>query len=236
MGDCLDAIPLIPSKSIDMIFADLPYALTRCHWDLLIPFERLWPEYERVIKDNGAILFTASQPFTSLLILSNLKLFRYCWIWEKSKATGYLNAKKMPLKAHEDICVFYKHLPIYNPQMENGEPYNKGKALRPTDVYGKQVETLVENKTGLRYPRTVIYFKTAESEGKVIHPTQKPISMVEYFIKTYSNEGDIILDNVAGSFTTAIASQKNNRKWICIEKEKTFCEIGEERIKKYFDK
>jgi DNA modification methylase len=232
LGDCLEVMKDIPDGSIDMILCDLPYGTTKCKWDIIIPFEPLWEEYHRVTKRNGAIILTASQPFTSVLINSNLKDYRYNWVWEKSKATGYLNAKKMPMKAHEDVCVFYRKLPVYNPQMWQGTPYNKGSAHRPTEVYGKQKEVLVKNDTGLRYPRTVQYFKTAESEGKVLHPTQKPVSMFEYLIQTYSNKDDIILDNCAGVGTTALAAIKSERKYICIEKDKNYYQIMNERIAK----
>ena len=168
--------------------------------------------------------------------MSNPKYFKYNWVWEKSKATGYLNAKKMPLRAHEDVCVFYKKPPVYNPQMVQGTPYNKGTAHRPTDVYGSQRETLVKNDSGLRYPRTVQYFKTAESEGKVLHPTQKPLALFEYLIKTYSNEGDLILDNCIGCGTTAVACINTNRDYIGIELEEKYYNITLERIQKTLDK
>ena len=231
--DCLNGMKSIPDKYIDMILCDLPYGTTKCKWDIIIPFEKLWKEYERIIKDDGVIVLTSAQPFTSLLISSNLKLFKYSWIWEKSKATGYLNSKKRPMVAHEDILVFYKKQPKYYPQMVNGEPYNKGKAHRETDVYGKQKEVLVENKNGLRYPRSVQYFKTAESEGKIYHPTQKPVSLFEYLIKTYTDENDIVLDNCAGSGTTIIACKNLKRNYIAYEKEKKYFDIIEERIKLY---
>ena len=157
-------------------------------------------------------------------------MFKYNWIWEKSKATGYLNAKKMPLRSNEDICVFYSKPPTYNPQMTQGVPYNKGKSLRETDVYGSQVSTLVKNDTGMRYPRTNIYFKTAESEGKVIHPTQKPVSLFTYLIKTYSNEGDTILDNCIGSGTTAIACMNSGRNYIGFESDKDIYKKCVQRI------
>jgi len=230
LGDCLDVMKEIPDDSVDMILCDLPYGTTQCKWDTIIPFDLLWAEYNRIAKNNAAKVFTAAQPFTSILIQSNIKEFKYNWIWEKSKATGYLNAKKMPLRAHEDVCVFYKKPPVYNPQMWESTPYNKGKAHRPTDVYGKQKSVLVKNDSGLRYPRTVQYFKTAESEGKVYHPTQKPVSLFEYLIKTYTNEGDVILDNCIGSGTTALASIETNRKFIGIELNKEYHEICTERI------
>lgn len=234
--DCLDGMSEIEDNSIDMILCDLPYGTTQCKWDTIIPFEDLWNHYNRIIKENGAIVLTSAQPFTSLLVSSNIRDFRYSWVWEKSKATGYLNSKKRPLIAHEDILVFYKKQPTYNPQMVIGKPYNKGKALRTTNVYGKQKETLVENKEGLRYPRTVQYFKTAESEGKVFHPTQKPIELFKYIIKTYTNEGDVVLDNCIGSGTTAIAAIATNRNYIGFEKDKEYYKLSLERIENFINK
>ena len=229
-GDCFEVMKDIPDGSVDMILCDLPYGTSKCKWDVLVPFEPLWEQYKRVIKLKGAIVLTASQPFTSVLITSNLKDYRYNWVWEKSKATGYLNSKKLPMKAHEDICVFYQKPPTYNPQMWQSTPYYKGSAHRPTDVYGKQREVLVKNDTGLRYPRTVQYFKTAESEGKVHHPTQKPISLFEYLIRTYTNENEIVLDSCAGAGTTALAALNSNRKYICIEKDKEYYDVMRNRI------
>lgn len=228
--DCLEGMNIVEDGVVDLILCDLPYGTTQCSWDSIIPLEQLWEQYNRVLKENGAVVLTSAQPFTSILIGSNLKDFKYCWVWEKSKATGYLNSKKQPLRAHEDICIFYRKPPVYNPQMIQGEPYNKGKALRNTDVYGKQVATLVENKTGKRYPRTVVYFKTAESEGKVIHPTQKPIALFEYLIKTYTNPGALVLDNCIGSGTTAIACILTNRNYIGFEFDKIYYEKALERI------
>lgn len=228
--DCISGMNKIPDGFVDMILCDLPYGTTQCKWDVIIPFEELWKQYHRVIKDNGAIVLTASQPFTSLLIASNIKNYKYSWIWEKSKATGYLNSKKRPLIAHEDIIVFSKKSPIYYPQMTEGTPYNKGKALRNTDVYGSQVATLVENKDGKRYPRTVQYFKTAESEGKVLHPTQKPVALFEYLINTYTKPNEIVLDTCMGSGTTAIAAINSNRNFIGFEQDKGYARIAENRI------
>lgn len=235
-GDCLNIMMTLPEKSVDMILCDLPYGTTQCKWDTIISFESLWNCYNRVIKENGAIVLTAAQPFTSNLICSNIDNFKYTLVWEKSKATGYLNAKKQPMRAHEDICVFYKKPPVYNPQMTSGDPYNKGKALRNTEVYRGQVETLVKNDDGKRYPRSVIYFKTAESEGEVIHPTQKPVSLFEYLIKTYTNEGDIVLDNCIGSGTTAIACIRSGRGFIGIEYEQKYYEMAATRIKEEINK
>lgn len=234
-GDCMEIMKEIADNSVDMILCDLPYGTTQCKWDTVLPLEDLWKEYHRICKPNAAIVLTAAQPFTSALIMSNPKYFKYNWVWEKSKATGYLNAKKMPLRAHEDVCIFYKKPPVYNPQMVEGTPYNKGSAHRPTDVYGSQRETLVKNDSGLRYPRTVQYFKTAESEGKVLHPTQKPLALFEYLIRTYSNEGDLILDNCIGCGTTAVACINTNRDYIGIELEEKYYNITLERIQKALD-
>lgn len=221
-ADCFSILPLIPDGSVDMLFVDLPYGTTQAKWDSVLPLDQLWKEYNRIVKPNGAMIFTATQPFASVLLLSNAKNYKYSWIWEKSKATNYLNAKKQPMRAYEEILVFYRNQPTYNPQMTMGEAYNKGTALRLTDVYGSQKAVEVKSD-GQRYPRNVIYFKTAESEGEVIHPTQKPVALVEYLIKTYTNEGDTILDNTAGSFTTAVAASNLNRNWICIEKDTEYC-------------
>jgi len=232
-GDCLELMGDIPDASVDLLLVDLPYGTTQCKWDQIIPLEQLWPIYNRIVKKNGAMIFTSTQPFTSVLINSNIKNFKYTWVWEKSKATGYLNAKRMPMRAHEDVCVFYRKPPVYNPQKWQGAAYNKGKAHRPTEVYGEQVAVLVKNDTGLRYPRTVQYFKTAESETgqKVVHPTQKPIRLMEYFIKTYSNEGDVVLDNTMGSGTTGVAAVNLNRKFIGIEMDNNYFDLAEERIR-----
>jgi len=229
--DCLNTMQNIKDKSIDMILCDLPYGTTNCSWDSVIPLDILWEQYTRIAKDSCPIVLTAAQPFTSQLISSNFKLFKYSLVWEKSKSSGYLNAKRMPMRSHEDICVFYKKPSIYNPQMTIGEPYNKGKALRTTDVYGAQQAVLVKNEDGKRYPRSVIYFKTAESEGKVYHPTQKPISLFSYLIRTYSNKDDLILDNCVGVGTTAIAAYIEGRNYIAIEKEKKYYDIAEQRLK-----
>ena len=231
LQDCLKGMKNIPDKSINMILCDLPYGTTQCKWDTIIPFNELWEQYNRVITDNGAIVLTSAQPFTSILVSSNLKMFKYSWVWEKSKATGYLNAKKRPMIAHEDILVFSKKCPVYYPQKTEGEPYNKGEAHRPTEVYGKQKSILVKNTDGSRYPRTVQRFKTSESEGPVIHPTQKPVALFEYLIKTYTKTGDLVLDNCMGSGTTAIACFNLNRNFIGFENDKKYAGLLEERIK-----
>ena len=230
-GNCFDILPQIPDDSVDLLFVDLPYGTTQASWDSILPLDKLWEQYNRIVKKNGAMLFTASQPFTTTLIASNINNYKYSWIWEKSKATNYLNAKKQPLRAYEEVVVFYRKQPTYNPQMTMGEAYNKGTALRLTDVYGSQKAVEVKSD-GLRYPRNVLYFKTAESEGEVIHPTQKPVALIEYMIKTYTEEGAVILDNTAGSFSTAIAAQNTGRKRICIEQDREMCEKALKRFEK----
>jgi site-specific DNA-methyltransferase (adenine-specific) len=232
-GDCLELMEDLEDGSVDMILCDLPYGTTACKWDTIIPFEPLWEQYKRIIKDNGAIVLFGSQPFTSSLIMSNLRMFKYTWVWQKSKATGYLNSKRMPLREHEDICVFYKKPPCYNPQMTKGEPYNKGAGIKPTDVYGKQTWHENKNDSGYRYPKTVQYFKTAESEGRTMHPTQKPIALLEYLIKTYTNEHEVILDNTMGSGSTGIACLNTNRRFIGMELEQEYFEIATKRIKEH---
>jgi DNA modification methylase len=236
-GDCLEIMMDIPAKSIDMILCDLPYGTTQCSWDSIIPFERLWLPYKRIIKDKGAIVLFGSQPFTSALIMSNPSLFKYEWIWEKSKASNFLNSAKEPLKAHENILVFYKKPPQYNPQKAPGSPFNKGIRKNEnglfTEAFGPlKSNVTINNETGLRCPRSVQYFITAEREGK-LHPTQKPVSLCEFLIKTYTNEGMTVLDNCAGSGTTAIACINSKRHYICIEKEEKYFNIASERIKNH---
>ena len=226
MGDCLDWMQKVPDKSIDMVLCDLPYGTTaRNEWDSLIDLSLLWTLYERIIKDNGAMVFTAQLPFDKTLAVSNIKLLRYEWIWKKQQGTGHLNAKKMPMKAHENILVFYKHLPIYNPIFTEGKPYI-AKSGKGSLNYQEQISVTTENK-GNRYPIDVICFPYDKSK---LHPTQKPIALFEYLIKTYTNEGMIVLDNASGVCTTAIACKNANRKWICIEKEEKYCEISKKRI------
>ena len=227
-GDCLTLMKDIDTNSVDMLLVDLPYGTTQCKWDSIISLKDLWIEYNRIIKDNGAMLFHCAQPFTSNLIMSNVKNFKYEWVWEKSKASNYLNAKKQPLRAHESIAVFYRKPPTYNPQMTQGEAYTKGTAKRETEVYGSQRAVEVKSD-GERYPRTVQYFVTAEKEGK-LHPTQKPIALTEYFVKTFSNPGDVILDNTMGSGTTGVACVNLDREFIGIEKDKEYFDIAVERI------
>jgi site-specific DNA-methyltransferase (adenine-specific) len=233
-ADCFDVFPFIEDKSIDAIICDLPYGTTACKWDEVLPFDKLWEQYERIIKPNGAIILTASQPFTSALVMSNPKLFKYEWIWEKSKASNFLLAKKQPLKAHENILVFGKGSVVYYPQKTKGKPYDKGVEKRTEiEAVGKIGNgNLLKNKSGDRNPRSVQYFKTAENEGK-LHPTLKPIALLEYLVKTYTNEGDIVLDNTMGSGTTILAAIKNNRIGIGIEKEKQYYDVAVRRALEY---
>lgn len=217
-ADCLEKMKEIPSKSIDMILCDLPYGTTQNKWDSVIPLDLLWKEYNRIIKDNGAVVLTSNGVFTAQLIMSNTKNFKYKWVWEKSKATNFLNSKKQPLRKHEDICVFYKKQPIYNPQMTPGEAYSKGvRKNQLTGSYGDFLPVLVESE-GERYPTDIIYVKTAESEGKVFHPTQKPIELGRYLIRTYTKEGDVVLDNTSGSGSFLVAAVLEGRNFIGIEK------------------
>lgn len=230
LQDCIVGMQTIPDASIDMILCDLPYGTTQCKWDAIIPYAPLWEAYTRIIKPHGAIVLTAAMPFTATLVVSNLPMYRYSWVWEKSKATGYLNAKKRPLVAHEDVLVFSKKTPRYFPQKTQGLPYNKGKALRPTDVYGSQRETLVQNTDGTRYPRSVQYFKTAESEGKVHHPTQKPVGVFAYLVQTYTLPGEVVLDSCMGSGTTALACLQTGRDFVGFETDPKFLAIANARI------
>ena len=225
--DCLEGMKKIDDKSIDMILCDLPYGTTACKWDTVIPFEPLWEQYERVIKDNGAIVLTASQPFTTALINSNIKYFRYSWIWEKEQGVNFLMAKKQPLKVHEDICIFSKKQTIYNPQMTQGKPYISGKG-DSGEVTGK-VKKIQAKNSGTRYPKSVVQFKRETG----LHPTQKPVALFEYLIKTYTNENELILDNCMGSGTTAIACINTNRNYIGFEKDKQYYDIANQRIKAF---
>jgi len=226
-GDCLIEMQNIPDKSIDMILCDLPYGTTACKWDTIIPFEPLWEQYNRIIKDNGAIVLTASQPFTTRLISSNFNKFKYCLIWQKPQGVDPFMAKYRPLNNYEDICIF-GNAKVYNPQKVSGKPYHVVRDKKPrvketNDVIMKQTETI---NNGDRLPTRILQFK----QEKGFHPTQKPVALFEYLIKTYTNEGDLILDNCAGSFTTAIAAENTKRNWICIEQLEEYCEIGKKRI------
>ena len=232
LGDCLEVMKYIPNGSIDAIITDPPYGTTACKWDSVIDFELMWKQLNRIIKPNGAIVLFGSEPFSSALRMSNIKNYKYDWVWEKSKATNFLNAKKQPLRAKENISVFYKKQPVYNPQMSKGEAYNKGVRKKQTkdDVYGNFNQSEVKSE-GDRYPRDVMYFKTAESEGKTFHKTQKPVALMEYLIKTYTNKGETVLDFTMGSGTTGVACKNTNRNFIGIEMDDNYFKIAEQRIK-----
>ena len=226
-GDCLEVMKEIPDGVIDMILCDLPYGTTQNKWDSIIPLDLLWKQYLRIIKDNGAIVLSAQCPFDKVLGVSNLDNLKYEWIWEKGKATGHLNAKKMPMKSHENILIFYKNQPNYNPQKTEGKPYKPNGGKSKNDNYGDFEAIREGSADGSRYPRDVQFFT---HETKPIHPTQKPVSLFEYLIKTYTNENDIVLDNTAGSGTTAIAAINTNRKFVCIEMDENYFNLANERI------
>ncbi len=231
-GDCLKEMKNIPDKSIDMILCDLPYGTTACKWDTIIPFDKLWEQYNRIIKDNGAIVLTGSQPFTSALVMSNPKMFKYSLVWLKTRPSNVFNAKKMFMKWHEDVCIFYKKLPTYNPQTFMGKSYKKKHYLqnRSDGIFGKTGEKdghVSENK-GIMQPKTIIEISNPNHNS--LHPTQKPVALMEYLIKTYTNEDDLILDNCMGSGSTGVACKNLNRDFIGIELDDKYFKIAEERI------
>ncbi len=222
LGDCLAEMPKIADKSIDVVLCDLPYGTTACKWDTIIPFEPLWEQYKRIIKDNGAIVLTASQPFTSALIMSNLKMFKYNWVWNKRISGNPLLAKYQPLKIHEDICVFSKAKHNYYPEMRKGKMRIKGGGK------SKLLNMKMSKSTNDNYyPVSIIEYSNAK---RGVHPTQKPVTLFEYLIKTYTNEGDLVLDNCAGSGTTGVACKNLNRNCILIEKDEEYFKIAERRI------
>ena len=217
-GDCLAVLPLLPPRSVDLILCDLPYGTTQNGWDSEIDLPALWAQYERVVKPRGAIVLTAHGPFTARLVLSRERLFRYKIVWVKSKPTNFLNAKKQPLRRHEDVCVFYAKQPTYHPQMAAGEPYNKGtRKAQFTGSYGRFNPSEVASD-GERYPTDVVYFKTAESEGPVWHPTQKPVELGRYLIRTFTDPGATVLDNAFGSGSFPVAAAAEGRRFIGIER------------------
>lgn len=229
-GDCLEVMKGIPDNSISSIICDLPYGTTNCSWDVIIPFDKLWEQLIRIAKDDTPMVFTASQPFTSLLISSNLPMYRCNWVYQKSKASNYLQSKHHPMKYHEDICVFSKKKHLYNPQMTEGKPYirthrngHKADSVFKKDTR-KHGDVFVNN--GTRYPSSIIPIKSREGQ----HSTSKPVELMEYLIKTYSNEGDTVLDMCAGSCTTGVAAINTGRNAILIEKERRFVDIGYKRL------
>jgi len=238
--DCLEGMKLIPDKSVDMILCDLPYGTTACKWDTIIPFEPLWEQYKRIIKDNGAIVLTASQPFTSALVMSNIKMFKYEWVWLKNRITGFANAKKQPLRNYEDVLVFSKERTNYFPQKliridkkcKNGKSVG-GESLRTSIDDSKNKGSLrtegkeyIQEFTG--YPKQTL--TDIKEDAEKLHPTQKPVALFEYLINTYTNEGDLVLDNCAGSGTTGVACKNLNRNYILIEKEPEYIKIINKRL------
>ncbi|EKI4464083.1 site-specific DNA-methyltransferase [Staphylococcus pseudintermedius] len=226
--DCLEGMKRIPDKSVDMILCDLPYGTTRNKWDIVIDLEKLWEQYKRVIKDNGAIALTAAQPFETRLVNSNPKMFKYDLIWKKNLPTGFLNAKRMPLRSHESVLIFYKKPPVYNAIMRKGRFRNKGNTGRKGGrCYGETKR--YESWNDEYYPTSVIEVSNANQKEK-IHPTQKPVELFEWLIKTYTNEGDTVLDNCIGSGTTAIACMNTGRNYIGYELDKEYYDVAIERI------
>ena len=230
-GDCLEVMLNIEPKSIDLILCDLPYGITQNKWDVIISFEKLWEQYNRIIKDNGAIVLFGSQPFTTMLISSNMKYFRYSLVWEKNKFSDFLNAKRKPMKTNEDICIFYKKQPTYNIQYWYSTPYHRWNTQKTVDKqtnYGGHKSNVVKSD-GKRLPTTVLKFNRVERPS---HPTQKPIDLLEWLIKSYTNEGENVLDNCMGVGSTGVASKKNNRNFIGIELDETYYNQAVEFIQK----
>lgn len=229
-GDCLEVMQQIPDGSIDMVLCDLPYGTTQCKWDTCLNLDKLWEQYLRVVKESGAILLFAQTPFDKVLGASRIDLLRYEWIYEKTLATGHLNAKKMPMKAHENVLVFYRKLPTYNPQKTTGHtPVNSfTKRNGDGEIYGDTVVVSGGGSTE-RYPRSVLKFKT-DKQVSSLHPTQKPVELCEYLIKTYTNKGEMILDNTMGSGTTGVACINTGRSFTGIEKEQKYFEIVNKRL------
>jgi site-specific DNA-methyltransferase (adenine-specific) len=231
-GDCFDVMPTIPDGVIDLVLCDLPYGTTQNKWDSVLPLDKLWVEYKRLCK--GAIVLSAAQPFTSALVMSNVEDFKYQWVWSKLNGrSGHLNAKKQPLRAHEDILVFNRG--TYNPQMRDvGFGYRSTATSDECLSRGTGKQKGVHSESdGARYPITVLDFKSVDNRHGKIHPTQKPVELWEYLIRTYTNEGDVVLDNCSGSGTTAIACENTKRRWVCIEKDEAYAMAAIKRIQEH---
>lgn len=233
--DCILGMMKLPDSSIDMVLADPPYGTTLCKWDAIIPVEQMWWQLRRVTKPSGAIVLTAGQPFTTILIAGNIEMFRYCWVWDKVIGTGFLNANKMPLKGFEDIPVFYKKLPTYNPQKVKGKPFvdkrdNPNKERTVKEYLGTKPKPTRQDNIGERHPRGII--RISSRNNSPLHPTQKPVPLMEYLVKTYTNEGDVVLDFAMGSGTTAVACINLNRRFIGFETEKKYYNIAVQRLEK----
>jgi site-specific DNA-methyltransferase (adenine-specific) len=238
LGDCLERMKEIESGSVDMILADVPYGTTACKWDSIIPLEPMWEQLKRIIKPNGAIVMTASQPFTTTLIASNMKMFKYCWVWEKERGTGFARAKKQPLRKHEDILVFYSKQPFYNGIGEKLEkpykhalPINKSKSDNVAGSgYNKKGDRIYQTYT--HSSKNTILKISRDSTKNSLHPTQKPVALMEYLIKTYTNENETVLDFTFGSCSTGVACVNTNRNFIGIELDEGYFKIGQDRINK----
>jgi site-specific DNA-methyltransferase (adenine-specific) len=228
-ADCLEKMKEIDDKSINMILADLPYGSTSCHWDTIIPFAPLWEQYKRIIKDTGAIVLTASQPFTSALVMSNIKMFKYEWIWDKKKGGNPLLAKIQPIKVHENILIFGKGKVNYYPLMEKRDKEKWSGNVKNGGIKIANYIGSINKKYTHKYPKSILEASNADQSNR-LHPTQKPVALFEYLIKTYSNEGDLVLDNCAGSGTTGVACKNLNRNYILIEKEPEYIKIINERL------
>ena len=228
LGDCLELLPTIEDNTVDMLLVDLPYGTTACKWDSIIPLDKLWEQYNRICKQDAAMVFTAAQPFTTVLASSNIKNFKYEWIWEKPQGTNPMNAKVMPLKSHENILVFYRKKPTYNPQMWYSTPYSgfKSDTAKIGEVYGEAQSKHRDNPEGSRYPKTILKYK----QEKGLHPTQKPVGLMEYLIKTYTNKGDTVLDSTMGSGTTGLACANTDRNFIGIESSPKYYQVAKDRI------
>ena len=230
LGDCLELYKNIEPKSIDLILTDLPYGTTACKWDTIIPFDKLWEMVNHLLKPNGAFITTASQPFTSALVMSNPKMFKHQWQWIKNKPTGAFSAKYMPMKKHEMILVFGNPAAKYNPQMIIGEPYKRNFTYNKMNNMQFGIVGTEHYNSGTRHPSTILDFPQKWRRQDQIHPTQKPVELIEWLIKSYSNENDIILDNCIGCGTTAVAAIKTNRNFIGFDIEKKYCDIATKRI------
>lgn len=230
-GDCIEGMKILPDNSVDMVLTDPPYGTTQNKWDTVVDMDAFWKEIKRVTKKNSAILIFTQMPFTATAVMSNPKMFRYEWICEKANSTGFLNARRMPMKCHENVLVFYNKLPVYHPIMEHGKPYRRGLEDKNSSNYNAVKRLRSENTTGTRFPRDVLKVSWRSAFGKTLHPTQKPVSLCEYFIKTYTDDGGVILDPFMGSGTTAVAAKNTNRNYIGWEQNDEYFNIAEERLK-----